>query len=382
MNIQKIIPTAKRILEQYSFCDACLGRLFSKKLNLKSNKKLGQKIKLQSNYEDDKCFICKNLMDNLKPYLELMLEKSSDYQYSTFVVGAILKPSIIDRDDFIRSKFKLKGIDSIKTDLTHELSNYFKRKTRKIIDPLDPELTLTVNTKDKSCEVRSKYLIFSSRYSKFKRGMPQKQKRCSNCNGKGCMECNMHGITSFDSVEGVFSKFLFEKFGGTFAKFTWIGGEDKNSLVYEPGRLFFVKLQNPNNRRIRIPSKIKQNSLLFTQTKIISDLPKQPVQFHSLIEMDITTNDALDPSNLKALKKLPKSTVIVYENSGKRSEKSVYSLKYKKIAKNNLRIFIDVDGGLPIKRFVDDSNVVPNLETLLNDKCKCKFFDFHKICLQ
>ena len=381
MTIQKILPTATTILNRYSLCDYCLGRFFSKKLNLKSNKKLGQKIKLQTNFISGNCFVCKNLMDNLKPYLKLMLNKSSEYQYSTFIVGAVLKPSIIDRDDFIRSKFRLRGIDSIKTDLTHELAKQFKRKTRKTIDPLDPELIFTINTKDNSCELRSKHLIFQSNYSKLERGLPQKQKRCSNCDGKGCMACKMHGISSFDSVEGIFSKFLFEKFGGTFAKFTWIGGEDQNSIVYPPGRLFFVKLQNPIKRRLRIPSKLEKNSLVFYQTKIISNLPKQPIQFHSLIEMNIITSKPVNQNNLKNLKKIPKSPIIVYENSGKRSEKIIYSLKYKKTSKNQIRLFIDVDGGFPVKRFVNDSNVVPNIETIINDTCKCSFFDFHKVCI-
>ena len=44
-----------------------------------------------------------------------MLDLSSNYEFQTYGVGIIIKPSIVDRDDFIRSKYKLKGIDSIKT---------------------------------------------------------------------------------------------------------------------------------------------------------------------------------------------------------------------------------------------------------------------------
>ena len=59
-----------------------------------------------------------------------MLESTSKYGFSSFVVGTIIKPSIIDRDDYIRSKFRLRGIDSVKTDITHELSKQFSRKTK------------------------------------------------------------------------------------------------------------------------------------------------------------------------------------------------------------------------------------------------------------
>ena len=36
-----------------------------------------------------------------------------------------------------------------------------------------------------------------------------------NCSGKGCRICNFHGISEFDSVEGIISKLFFKKFGGT-----------------------------------------------------------------------------------------------------------------------------------------------------------------------
>ena len=58
-----------------------------------------------------------------------MITSSSEYSFSTFSVGALIKPSIMDRDDYIRSKYKLKGIDSVKTDVTKELGKLFSRKT-------------------------------------------------------------------------------------------------------------------------------------------------------------------------------------------------------------------------------------------------------------
>ena len=136
---QKITILANEILKKYDLCNNCLGRLFSKQLHLSSNKLLGKK--LQKNlHSPDKCYICKNLFDNLNHFLKLMSDTSSGYSFKTFSVGAMIKPSIIDRDDFIRSQFKLKGIDSIKSDITKELGKLFSRKTRKTIDPLDSEI--------------------------------------------------------------------------------------------------------------------------------------------------------------------------------------------------------------------------------------------------
>jgi len=376
--IKEAYPIANTILKKYYLCDYCLGRLFSKKLNLSSNRLLGKKLK-QNKSPSKKCYICKNLFDNLSSYLKLMLDSCNDYGFSSFVVGAKIKPSIIDRDDVIRSKFKLRGIDSVKTDLTHELSKQFAKKTKKKFDFLNPDITLTLDFKEGICQIRSKEIFLRGRYTKTKRGFSQKQKPCENCSGKGCRVCSYHGITEYDSVEGQISKFLFEKFGGTKAKFTWIGGEDKSSLVLGSGRPFFVRIQNPHKRKSRLPKTIKTNLVKIQNCKIISSMPKMPLDFKSLIEIKITTEKEILSSSLKKLKNKLKNPVVVYENSGRRSEKKIFNSKYKKNSENKFTLTIDVEGGFPVKRFVIGDNVVPGLSQTMGNNCKCGEFDFLQI---
>jgi tRNA pseudouridine synthase 10 len=165
-NYEKIIPIVNKITKKYDLCDHCLGRLFSKQLHLTSNKLLGKKLNQKS---VEKCYVCKNLFDNLDHFLKLMLDASADYSFKTFSVGSMIKPSIVDRDDFIRSLYKLKGIDSIKADITKELGKLYSKKTKKIIDHLDPDITFTINLKDESCELHSKSITLSGRYVKQER---------------------------------------------------------------------------------------------------------------------------------------------------------------------------------------------------------------------
>jgi len=379
-NYQKIVPIANQILKKYELCDNCLGRLFSKQLHLSSNKLLGKKLKKNLN-SAQKCYICKNLFDNLNHFLKLMLDVSSNYSFSSFSVGAMIKPSVIDRDDYIRSKYKLKGIDSVKTDVSRELRKLFSRKTKKIVDLLDPNVTFTINLKDESCQLRSKSISFSGRYVKTLRGIPQKQKSCANCSGKGCRICNFHGISEFDSIEGIISQFFFEKFGGTTAKFTWIGGEDKSSLVLGTGRPFFIKIQNPLKRNLKLTS-VTFDFLKIIHLKIVQESPKKPLKFNSSLKIKISTQDEIDSKNLKKLKNLQEHPIVVYENSGKRSEKKVFSVKYKKNSSNTFTLFIKAEGGLPVKRFVNSDDVSPGISQILNTSCMCQEFDFLDIEVQ
>jgi tRNA pseudouridine synthase 10 len=380
--LDQSISQAKIILNEYDICDNCTGRLFTKKMGLSSNQLLGKKIKNRLNFKSSKiCYICKEIHSHIQSIVDRMLAQSSDYEFSTFVLGAILKPSIIDRDDLIRSKFKLRGIDSVKTSITKELSKKFAMKTKKKIDFLNPELTFTYNFKNESCELQTRTLILSGRYVKKNRGLPQKQSSCINCNGKGCLQCNNHGFSNFTSVEGKIAEFLFEKFSGIQTKTTWIGGEDKNSLVLGNGRPFFVKLFNPKKRVARLLKKYSVDEIEIHNLKIISKSPKKAISFRSTIKLSILTEHKLTQKSLEPLKTLKKTSIEIFEKPNKRTQKSIYRIKFKKSSSKSFLIWFTADGGLPIKRFVEGNNVHPNLSELLGNKCVCKEFDFHKVDL-
>ena len=379
-NYSEITSIVNSILKKYDLCDQCLGRLFSKPLRLSSNKLLGKKLKI-NHVSKNKCYICKNLFCNLDYFLKLMLDSSSNYGFNTYGVGVIIKPSIVDRDDFIRSKFKLKGIDSIKADITKELIKLFTKKTKKIIELLDPDITFTINLKDESCQLRSKSITIYGRYVKFKRGIPQKQKSCDNCSGKGCRICNFHGISEFESVEGVISKLIFKKFGGTTTKFTWIGGEDKSSLVLGNGRPFFVKIKNPSKRKPRLSDKEFDFVSLFN-LKLIGESPKKPLNFNSKIKIKISTSLPINLKNLKKLKDLTTTPIVIYENSGKRYEKKIFGLKYTKNSDNVFTMTVIAEGGFPVKRFVVGNDVLPNISSLFDNPCVSQEFDFLDIMIK
>ncbi len=377
-DIQQIALIANKIIKKHDLCNYCLGRLFSKQLHLSSNKLLGKKLNPNP---VEKCYICKNLFENLGYFLKLMLHTSSEYSFKTFSVGTIIKPSIVDRDDYIRSQYKLKGVDSIKTDITKELGKLYSRKTKREKDHVDPDVTFTVNIKEELCQLRSKSITISGRYVKSKRGYPQKQQSCDNCSGKGCRICDFHGIAEFDSIEGAISKIIFKRFGGTTAKFTWIGGEDRSSLVLGSGRPFFVKIQNPLKRKTRL-SDTMVDSIKIHNLKLVSESPKRSLKFNSTIRIKISTESAMDSKSLIKLKNLTNDPVTVYEKSGKQAGKRIFEIRYKKNSKNTFTLIMRAEGGLPIKRFVVGDDIAPNISDILGTSCICEEFDFLDVKVQ
>ena len=378
--LAEVVEDTREILQEHPLCDHCIGRMFAGKLKVLSHKRLGLKIRKKLKQKQPKsCYICKGLMSELDIHLKKILDLSKEYEFSTFLIGAILQPSIHDRDDLLRSKFKLRGITSIKSDVTREMGKWFSRKTQTKVDYQNPDVVFTIDFKKDQCEIKPKAVLLQGRYIKNIRGLPQKQKPCEHCEGKGCFVCDFHGIKEFNSVEGKIVKFLIEKFGVQQAKITWIGSEDESSLVLGNGRPFFSKLVNPHRRNITFFKNIDLEGISIHNLHAITKIPSDPVKFRTVVVLEVETESELEPDMLKELKKLKEQSITLYDNSGHKYKKRIYSIKFKKKSNKSFMVQMESDGGIPIKRFVAGHEIEPSLSSMLEINSKCKSFDFHKI---
>ena len=377
----KIILQSKSILNECDLCDNCLGRFFIRLTHLTSARILGNQIRQSINSRIiTKCYICKNIFSSIDLYVKMMQDTSFGYEFSTFTVGAILKQSTIERDDKLRSKFHLRGVDGIKTAITKELGKKFVRKAKKRIEHLSPDITFTINFRTEQCNVKTKFIFLYGRYLKDKRGLSQKEESCKDCKGRGCIFCNNHGIVSFDGVEGKVAKFLYEKFKTEQVKFTWIGGEDKTSLVMGGGRPFFAKLSSPKKRNIRLAKKSKLNEIMIHDLRKIDYIPNGSIHFKSKTKILISTKNNIPSNKLKKLKHLANIPIEITD-SNRQYKKIIYNLKYKKYSLQSFAVEIEADGGIPIKRFVDGSDIIPNISDIMGVQCSCKKFDINQIYL-
>lgn len=409
------------ILAEYGLCNDCLKRFFPKislrKANNNASRHNGRPVdKRQSTSMEctvgistttgnnhnisatqsrssvpaplaSKCHICKDLFENLDHILNMMYNASTGYDFETFGIGAILKHSTVDRDDHIRSKYRLKGRYGIKTGITKELTKRFAIGAGRRAEMREPDITLTVDLRNMSCALRSKSAFFFGRYVKSSRDLPQKQQPCTTCSGNGCKECAFHGISKFDSIEGIISKYLFDEIGGTVTRFTWIGGEDISSLVMGTGRPFFVRVQNPLRRKIHWPPRtsstmqgstaLQEGPVKILELRSVTDHPRNPIKFTSLIKIEVSIQPpGVRSSDLRKLKTLQKSPIIVYDRTSKRTKKKIFSAMYKKKAADRFVLTIMAEGGLPVKRLISGEDVVPSVSQILGTACTCVRFDF------
>mgnify|MGYP001216373263 CR=1 FL=1 len=362
MNKQKSIQeNFKKITMKYTLCKFCSSRL------TKKNKK-----------QYDQCFICKNIFEKIDDIVLRISENLSSYEFSNFETGVIIKPSIIDRDDHIKSQFEIRGISSVKSNINHELSKRLAQRTNRSINYLDPDISIKVNFKDNSYEIKPKSIYLYGRYIKKSRKIRQKQHNCTNCFGKGCYTCNFYGLVNFDSVGGQISKFLIKKFDCKQVKINWIGGEEKTSLVLGNGRPFFAKIVNPKKRKKIIRSKTKLQGIELLELRKIDTLPKDQIFFKSKIDVIMKTDTPIKSRELKNLEHSA-MPLILHIDGKKSATKKIYKINFKKLSTKSFKINFYADGGIPIKSLIQGSTVIPNITDLLKTKCECIQFDFKKI---
>ena len=374
--------TVSKILKNYNLCEYCAGRIISKIVAKPSSKFLGKKYNEKyGRVSNQKCYICKNIFCDFAPMLSNIIEKSSICDFKTFHLGIMIKPSLLERDDFIKSKFKIQGIENLKFSISKELAKKISRKTnsRRVTD--DPDLFIQANFKDESCTLRTKPLYIYGRYNKKIRNLPQKQKRCRSCNGIGCHNCNFKGVMNIESVENTISNFLIDKFDCKRIKINWIGGEDENSLVLGNGRPFFAQLLSPKKRNRILRKRFELQGIHLSELRKLSIQPKGSISFKSQVSITIETKKPVFSTKLKKLKTLETIFIKDFSTNKKNNQKRIYKIDFKKTGKNRFVLDLFADGGIPIKSFIQNSSVKPNVSDLIENQCKCEKFDFRNIVI-
>jgi tRNA pseudouridine synthase 10 len=110
---------AQRLKKHYSLCKHCFHRQL----------RYIKKIKVDNL---DGCYICCGLMSQLDSIVEKIIDSvGKKFEFNTFLLGASLPAQLFEREDQIRARFKIRGKENIKRELTKELRIKFIKITKK-----------------------------------------------------------------------------------------------------------------------------------------------------------------------------------------------------------------------------------------------------------
>jgi tRNA pseudouridine synthase 10 len=355
------------VVQKYRLCEMCLRRQHGKPEDFEIS---GSK----------ECFICRGLTESASAAAAAVVREARRYEFKTFAVGLSMPQGVQEREDELRSAMKLKGSETIKLQLSAAIATQASRTLRKRIDKVRPDLTVVVNMLGLKVKSFSKPLYFYGRYTK-PRGVSQKREWCQECRGRGCQKCKSTGFdTSSSSVEGLVRK-KFSLAGSDNMIFTWIGSEDRESEVLPPGRPFLVEIKNPVRRKL--PKRFKVRGLTglvkVGSGRILSGRPTKLPSFRFRTRIFASTSASLDPGLLRELRVCFRDATVQFDRPHDKSVvKRVTALRAKADGKR-LVIDVELDGGLPVKRFVNGELVSPSVSEVLKAEVRCQNFDIRRV---
>ena len=335
--------------------------------------------------EANECFICNNLMSKLETINNALVSRMSEgYEFRTFQIGVSLPSSYIEREDNIRSRVRLKGSMSIKKKFLSFVRVMLKHALNKEMDYISPDLRIDLIINENNeffFNIIPTSIVLACKYLKKRRGIPQKHKGLAITKDQ-LLDNDSQYDNSF-SLEEVVSGYLKQLTSGANVKFSWIGGEDKDSLVLGKGRPFFAEIIKPKRRIITENNiNLKEKGIELFVLSASKNLPQYPMKFDSMTRVSIIAERLLSNKELECLPSLSGRTVW-FRNKKRIIRRDVHSVKVGKIDGKSFDLEIIEEGGLHIKQFVGGKEYCePNVSTMLGVRCECLNFDIMDVWLR
>lgn len=355
-------------------CDHCVGRALMARAGAADAGLLGRRLRREAGYaEPARCAVCRGLFARLGEHCDEMVRLAEGKEFSTFLVGATLRPSVLDADDSMRSRHGLRGAPGIKSDVTRTLSRMFARRTRARADTESPEMTLRVDLRDGAVSIETRAVHVAARYTKESRELGQRQERCKACGGRGCVACGRRGISGTCSVEGRLAEFLCGAFGARQARFTWCGTEERTSTVGGRGRPFFARLSCPSRRSARLPRRADLGGVTVIGARAVRSPPGAAPRFALTASLSVRAEEDVGDG---ALGRLAALRGAVTDYGSRMQKRAIHSASVERSSPRSFTLTLRVEGGFPIRRFVEGPDVSPNVSDTLEVRCACERADF------
>jgi tRNA pseudouridine synthase 10 len=326
------------------------------------------------------CYVCGGAMDRTSKIAKVAARRARSYQYKTFAVGVSSSGGVQEREDELRSDLKLKGNETIKTQVARIVAAQLSDLTGKSVDKQRPDLALLVDFETGNVTANSKPVFFYGRYAK-PAGIPQRRLRCEYCRGVGCKRCRGTGFEQKPSVEELLRKKLVKFTGAEKVTFMWLGSEDSESRVYSPGRPFVAEVKNPRKRKLpaRFGTRFRGGIVSVASGRVLPSKPVRLPGFRFLTRIRATAASRVSREELTELRSRFRMATVRFERPHNRpAMKMVYRVAG--TARGMiLTIDAELDGGLPVKRLVSGELVSPSVSEVLKTEVRCRSFDICRV---
>ncbi|WP_340818738.1 tRNA pseudouridine(54/55) synthase Pus10 [Methanolobus sp. WCC4] len=408
-----ILETAKKIIEEGPICDHCMGRQFAKLSTGLTNVERGQAIKLSlvmegdalfkesgdeslleglansSPYarrslkienEDEKCWVCLGIFENLDIWADRAVESIGDREYSTFLVGTKVSGLIGENEEILWSECGITHAEQFKTEMNREVGKLIAARTGKEVAFERPDILVTLDIAEGSTSVQVKSLYIQGRYRKLVRGIPQTRWPCRGCGGRGCEQCDNTGKQYPESVDELIGAEVVKAANGTDTKFHGAGREDIDALMLGTGRPFVVEAVNPTIRSVDVwelekkindfaDGKVEVEGLKIVEKAVIETLKSSKAD--KVYNLKVTFKEPVSTDKLKdAIDSLIGAQIhqrtpqrVAHRRADLVRKRNVHDMQLIEKTDEYAIIEVHCDGGLYVKELTsgDDGRTEPSL---------------------
>ncbi len=355
-----------RVLQKHRLCASCLER------------QGGDSEEFELSPPED-CFICRGLFSEVGEIAKAIAKAARRYEFRTFAIGLGMPEGVQEREDELRSSLKMKGGETVKVQLSRMIAQSASRALRKGVDKGRPDLMVVADLQKAALALSSRPLFYYARYTKPS-GVSQRNELCRECHGRGCKKCRLTGFQAGQSVEALLRKRLAET-GGEKMTFTWIGSEDRKSEVFPPGRPFVVEVKNPLRRKLprRFELRSRRGPIEVSRGRVLAGKPKKLPSFKFRTKITAEAASKVDKNSLRELRSRFNGTTVEFRRI---NDTPAFKKVYRAVGRARgrvLEIDAELDGGLPVKRFVSGELVSPSVSEVLKTEVRCRRFDIYRV---
>jgi tRNA pseudouridine synthase 10 len=406
----RIIELAGRLLEDYALCDRCLGRQFALLISGSDNSNRGRALKLiltarahkmileeeeggmrlleklaingffepalqtlekkgitleESSLE---CHLCKGKLDEIETLTKEIIHELAKLRFKTFLVGIKIASTILDEEDEIRSKIGIIWGEEIRNEFSREIGKIISRKSEKVVDHRNPEVSIFVDPFKNKFQVRVNPVYLIGRYIKREKGIRQMIWTCKTCNGIGCPDCDTKDGTLDNSIEEIISKPVQDMMSCNEIIFRPVGREDVDTIVLGGGRPFIMEIREAKEIPFDLDY-LRQliNELGSGKIEVVELARSTREKAQKLTTRNQTTvlyrvtaklKDEITTENLERLEREFSKVVISQYMHGEKSrrrrrrQKYIYETSTRRLAPDQIEFMIKCQGGIRIRDLI------------------------------
>ena len=440
-----MLKRAQRILRHYTIDDWCLGRQFAMRGYGLTNKERGIALKTlllmagtevyQSNPSrgitlirrlaengqfqpaqeflkkegitdfnlNQRCEICQGVMDELHKPAEAVVRALQDWEAKSILIGTRVNPTIIEKEEQLRSELQIDTGEPIKAELNREIGKLVTAQLDLLVDFDSPDIVALTRVPEYEVELEVHSLFLYGRYQKLIRGIPQTRWPCRECRGKGCPRCKQTGKMYAESVEELIAPSILEFTAGSDIKFHGAGREDIDALMLGSGRPFVIEVLNPRIRSIPLDKvkrqvnkataeKVTVSNLRLANKQVVQRLKSSATSSKKVYKAIVHVEAPIPQDILKALQELSLPLQVnqrtpqrvSHRRSDRVRKKRVDALEVDPIDAKTFELTIRCQGGLYVKEFIsgDEGRTVPSIAEILGIPAECTQLDVIDVAIE